>query len=88
MNRMGLVLQLLRVLWYANEREYMLNRMVSGNESWVQHYKTESNGFSAMETSKFTLNQKFKVTPSAGKVMLTKFWDSQGVLLAHFQKRG
>jgi hypothetical protein len=28
------------------------------------------------------------VTPSAGKVMLTVFWDSQGVLLAHFQKRG
>jgi histone-lysine N-methyltransferase SETMAR len=32
--------------------------------------------------------KKFKVTPSAGKVMLTMFWDSQGVLLAHFQKRG
>jgi hypothetical protein len=31
---------------------------------------------------------KFKVTPPAGKVMLTVFWDSQGVLLAHFQKRG
>jgi hypothetical protein len=29
---------------------------------------------------------KFKVTPSAGKVMFTVFWDSQGVLLAHFQK--
>jgi hypothetical protein len=31
---------------------------------------------------------KFKVTPSAGKVMIIAFWDSQGVLLAHFQKRG
>jgi histone-lysine N-methyltransferase SETMAR len=31
---------------------------------------------------------KFMVTPSAGKVMLTVFWDSQGVLLAHFQDRG
>jgi histone-lysine N-methyltransferase SETMAR len=33
--------------------------------------------------------RKFKVTrtPSAGKVMLTVFWDSQGVLLAHYQKR-
>jgi hypothetical protein len=27
-------------------------------------------------------------TPSAGKVMLIVFWDSQGVLLAYFQKRG
>jgi radical SAM superfamily enzyme with C-terminal helix-hairpin-helix motif len=26
--------------------------------------------------------------PPAGKVMLTVFWDSQGVLLAHFQKHG
>jgi histone-lysine N-methyltransferase SETMAR len=32
--------------------------------------------------------KKFKVMPSAGKVMLTVFWDSQGVLLAHFQKHG
>jgi hypothetical protein len=38
--------------------------------------------FNAMETSHFTF------MPSAGKVMLTVFWDSQGVLLAHFQKCG
>jgi hypothetical protein len=31
--------------------------------------------------------KKFKVTASDGKVMLTVFRDSQGVLLAHFQKR-
>jgi hypothetical protein len=31
--------------------------------------------------------KNFKVTPSAGKVMLSVCWDSQGVLLAHFQKR-
>jgi hypothetical protein len=30
--------------------------------------------------------RKFKVTPSAGKVLLTVFWDSQGVLLADFRK--
>jgi hypothetical protein len=38
--------------------------------------------YSATETSQFTL--KFKVTLSYGKVMLTVFWDSQRVLLAHF----
>jgi len=31
--------------------------------------------------------KKFKVTPSAGKVMLTVFWDCQGVLLTEFQQR-
>jgi histone-lysine N-methyltransferase SETMAR len=43
--------------------------------------------FSAMETSQFTFNKKFKVMPSTGKVTLTVLWDSQGVLLVHFQKR-
>jgi hypothetical protein len=32
--------------------------------------------------------QQLNVMPSAGKVMLTMFWDSRGVLLAHFQKLG
>jgi hypothetical protein len=31
-------------------------------------------------------SSKFKVTSVAGKARLTVFWDSQGVLLAHFQK--
>jgi histone-lysine N-methyltransferase SETMAR len=31
---------------------------------------------------------KFKVTPSAGKVIFGVFWDSQRILLARFQKRG
>jgi hypothetical protein len=46
--------------------------------------------FNAMETSRFTFNQKVKVTstPLAVKVMLTVFWDCQRVLLADFQKRG
>jgi histone-lysine N-methyltransferase SETMAR len=46
--------------------------------------------FNAMETSQFTFsfNQKFKVTPSVEKVMLTVFWDPQGVLLDSLQKPG
>jgi hypothetical protein len=32
--------------------------------------------------------EKFKATPSAGKFTLAVFWNSQGVLSAHFQKRG
>jgi hypothetical protein len=33
-------------------------------------------------------SSKFRVTPSTGKVMLTMFRDSHGVLLADFQKHG
>jgi hypothetical protein len=32
--------------------------------------------------------KKFKVMPSAVKVMLTMFWDSQGVLLSNLRKCG
>jgi len=32
-------------------------------------------------------HKKFKVTPSAGKAMLTVFWDCQDVLLTEFQQR-
>jgi hypothetical protein len=39
-------------------------------------------------SSPSTKTFKGTTTPSAGKVMFTMFWDSQGVLLAHFQKRG
>jgi hypothetical protein len=31
---------------------------------------------------------KFKVIPLAGKVMLTVFWDSQGILIANIHKHG
>jgi hypothetical protein len=46
---------------------------------------------SAMEkhpSSPSTKEFKVMSTPWAGKVMLTVFWDSQQVLLAHFQKHG
>jgi hypothetical protein len=80
-NLLGLSLQ--RLLRYADEEEDMLNRIVTGEESWMHHYRSES--------KRASLQWKHptspKVTPSAGKVMLTVFWYSQGVLLAHFQKR-
>jgi hypothetical protein len=45
--------------------------------------------FNAIEISLCSPStRKFKVTPSAGKVMLTVFLDFLGVLLVHFQKHG
>jgi hypothetical protein len=41
-----------------------------------------------METSQFTLTKKCEVMSSAGKVMLTLFWDSWGVVLGLFQESG
>jgi hypothetical protein len=89
MNQMGLSLKHLQVLQYADEGEDMLNRIVCGDESWVHHYQPKSKCASMQwETSTAPSSRKFKVTPSAGMVMLTMFWDSQGILLANFQERG
>jgi hypothetical protein len=87
MNGMGLALQ--HLLRYADEGKYMLNRIVTMDESWVHHYQPESKRASVQgkyPSSPSTKN--FKVTTLAWKVMLTVFWDFRGVLLAHFQKRG
>jgi phage-related protein len=46
--------------------------------------------FNALKTIHFTFKEEVNVTSmsSAGKVMFAVFLDSQGVLLAHFQKHG
>jgi histone-lysine N-methyltransferase SETMAR len=84
---MGLSLQ--HLLRYADEGEGMLNTIVTEDETWVHQYQPESKRASVQwkhPSSPSTI--KFNVMPSAGKVMLTVFWDYQGVLLAHFQKHG
>jgi histone-lysine N-methyltransferase SETMAR len=90
-NRKCLPLQHLRVLQYGDEGEDMLNRVVTRNESWVHHYQPKSKPASMQwKQPSSPSTKKFKVMsmPSAGKVMLTEFWDSQGVLLSHFQSHG
>jgi hypothetical protein len=74
---------------HAAEGEDIFNRIVTGDESWAHHYQPESKHASMQwKHPSSSSTKKFKVTASAGKVMLTVVWDSQGVLLAHFQKRG
>jgi hypothetical protein len=83
---MGMPLQYL--LGYVGEGVDMLNRIVSGVESREHHYQPQSK--SALAQWKYSSSpstERFKVTPSAGKIMLTVFWDFRGVLLSNFQKR-
>jgi hypothetical protein len=81
--QMCLILQ--HLLCYADDED-MLNRTVTGDESWAHHYEPESKCVSTQwKHPSSPSTKKFKVMsmPSAGRVQ-----DSQGVLLAHFQKRG
>jgi hypothetical protein len=87
-NRLGLFLQ--HLLRNADEGEDMLNRIVIGDESWVHHYQSESTRASVQWKHLGSPSaKKIKVTrtPSARKVVLTVFWDTERALLAHFQKR-
>jgi hypothetical protein len=85
----GLDLSLQHLLLYADEGENMLNRIVTGDESWVHHYQPESKCASMQwKHPSSPSTKKLQFTPSARMVTLTMFWDSQGVLLNHFQKRG
>ena len=66
-----------------------LTRLVTGDETWV-HYHTPETKRASMEWrhSSSTKPKKFRTQPSAGKVMLTLFWDQKGVLLEHYTPRG
>jgi hypothetical protein len=67
----------------------MLNRTLARDESWMHHYQPESKSASMhWKHPSSPSTKKFKFMPSAVKVMLTVPGDSQGVLLAHFQKCG
>jgi histone-lysine N-methyltransferase SETMAR len=61
------------------------DRFVTGDETWVHYYDPETKQQSMLWTARGGRPEvKAKVVPSAGKVMLTLFWDSKGPLLVDF----
>ena len=73
----------------AREGDAFLHRIVTGDESWVSHYEPESKRQSMQwKHPSSPANKKFKTQVSAGKVMLTIFWDVNGPILVHFQEEG
>ena len=74
---------------YEADGEAFLQRIITGDESWVQFYEPERKRQS-MEW-RHTLSpkpKKVRVQRSAGKVMLTFFWDYNGPILEHYMPRG
>ena len=73
---------------HAREGDAFLHRIVTGDESWVYHYEPESKRQSMQwKHPSSPANKKFKTQASAGKVMLTIFWDVSGPILVHFQEK-
>ena len=67
-----------------------MSRIVTGDETWARHYEPEMKRQS-MEWyhPQFTKKKKkFKTTPSAGNVMITIFWDIDGVIMVDVMATG
>jgi hypothetical protein len=62
---------------------------VTLHETWIHHYTPETKEQSKQWiTSGESAPKKAKTIPSAGKVMATAFWDSQGIILIDYLEKG
>ncbi|GFS18292.1 histone-lysine N-methyltransferase SETMAR [Elysia marginata] len=74
---------------YEEEGEEFIQGIVTGDKSCIHHYDPESKRQPMEHRRKsFPSPRKFKVVASARKVMLTVFWDSEGIVHIEFLKQG
>lgn len=74
---------------YEDEGDAFIQQIVTGDESWVHHYDPESKQQSMEYRHKTSPSpKKFKVVASARKVMLTVFWDYEGIVHMEFLEKG
>ena len=73
---------------FKKEGEDFLKKIITGDETWVHHYDPENKRQSVEYCHKESPQPKrFKTQASAGKVMLTVFWNSECVVLADFHEK-
>ena len=74
---------------FEAEEDNFLAQFITMDETWVHRYQPETKEQSKQwkHTSSLT-PKKAKVVPSAGKVMASVFWDSQGVILIEYLQKG
>jgi len=70
---------------YTSDKENFCRRLVTGDETWIHHWDPESK-LESMQWKHVDSPppKKFRTQPSAGKVMATNFWDSEGLLLIDY----
>ena len=70
------------------EGDGFLGRTGTGYETWVHYHQLETKKASKEWRHTSTPKpKKFRTQPSAGKVMLTLFWDERGVIFEHYMPR-
>ncbi|XP_026737518.1 protein GVQW3-like [Trichoplusia ni] len=73
----------------SENRVEFMDRIMTGDATWVHHYEPESKQESMQWHKKGAAPpKKFKVSQSAGKIMATVFWDSEGILMIDYKDKG
>ncbi|KAJ4450397.1 hypothetical protein ANN_01821 [Periplaneta americana] len=74
---------------YHDDSDEFLDRIVTGDETWISHFTPETKQQSMhWWHSGSPVRMKFKETLSVRKVMCMVFWDRKGILLIDFLPRG
>ena len=78
------------LLRYWEEGDAFLDRVVTGDETWVHFVNAETKEQSKqwMHTQSPNKPKKWKQTFSKRKMMVTVFWDRKGILLTEFMTPG
>ena len=70
---------------FRSKEDDFLSRLVTVDETWVHYYEPENKAQSHQSVGPGSPRpKKFKMQPSAGKMMATVFWDAQGVIMLDF----
>ncbi|GFY25144.1 histone-lysine N-methyltransferase SETMAR [Trichonephila clavipes] len=70
-------------------KSVLWRRLITVDETWIHHYTPETKIQSKQWTAKGKpAPKKAKTVLSAGKVMVTVFWDSHGVILIYYHQKG
>lgn len=86
-NREELSQQMLSVLW--KDEDDFFDRLITMDECWVYLYDPETKEMSKQwKHSSSPPPKKAKVQKSAGKIMLSVFWDCRGVILTDYLTKG
>ena len=70
---------------FRSKEDDCLSRLVTVDETWVHYYEPENKAQSRQSVGPGSPRpKKFKMQPSAGKVMATVYWDAQGIIIMDF----
>ncbi|UYV63670.1 hypothetical protein LAZ67_2005276 [Cordylochernes scorpioides] len=74
---------------YEIQSEGFIDRIVTVDESWIHHHIPDSKRSSEEWHQKGSPTpKKPRITVSAGKVLLTIFWDSKGCIFEDYLPKG